>query len=156
MKKRKRQVISMHVSRYSTVKDIHKSILARLQKDLPFALLGQLSRLWLLDTVKLPKAQGGNIEALMDAMQIELGFQSNLEAGQIEIEDLSGRVLKDDESLQDVENKVLLLELKAIKGSVNSPEADVREHWVLLSSAEAEAKLRCLRGDDAQAGKTQS
>jgi hypothetical protein len=94
IKRRKRQSLSYRVSRFLTAKEMRRLILRKLQKDLAFAITEPLSRLWLLDAKEMPKLQGGGPEVLVDAMQIELGAQSNIETGMIEIENESGRLLE--------------------------------------------------------------
>ena len=40
-----------------------------------------------------------------------------------------------------MDDKVFLLEVKAIKGMAHNPESLVQENWLLLTAAEAEARL---------------
>ena len=66
-------MFSYRVSRFLTARDMRRHILRKLQKELVFEVTEPLSRLWFLDSKELARAQGGGVEALVDAMQIELG-----------------------------------------------------------------------------------
>ena len=81
------------------------------------------------------QAQGGSVESLVDAIQIELGYQSHLEAGQIEIDSKAGRIMTDKEQIpESMENQAFVIEMKVIKGTMVNPEHPISQQYILMTS----------------------